>query len=709
MDISEQKWYTYFNWTLTWQVNQVFEQFINCEVTRPSYAKKKRRSHYALNKRKWYKKLSVGLWLEDWSVTDIKVIPWSSCWGTENKTYLYLLSPDKTQFQIWNRPNQCEFEATQVLAWDACACWYNKFTPVEYAIGTPKIMSSSSFADWVQSDVIALNYNFWTPWVPVQWRLWITGEIAFDYWTWATQVSLWDYVVIRTGRASWQSKRIIGYDDTRKELILDTPWSWFETGTLSYSWHTASVYPKWGTTLLFADANGPIVLNVWVSSATYTIQTIALNIIEDRCISDITVSSGIWNFLTSEWYVVFGNAWLDAAYFAGSELIWEQFNQVISFRGYNVFTSKRSIKAWVVTAVDNWYMQSLYNLASDVGMWSKDAYTQFKNSLYVLGSNKRLYAASIANWSSSSVDPKLELTNMSEAIIGELDLLTDDDSVTLYADEKTLKLFISSGGKTKILIYESDYWLWHTHRILNWEIHSYSEWFYLWDWLYQYCGDKDGPLTSWQFFTQEISALIGENEPNGMSFNSFQEKKMDFIKLNIWPSILNEWSSKVLVEVNRRETKSTVEFDQWNQISWVNKYNDIFAWWLPTPETCVTYSLTWCEKVENEFEWSTNKDETFGWQSTLLRDDLCQCPNEFMEQSDMVDGYDSKAYFLSDAYNVFVSTQELIQASIFRVRFIAGRWDRMRFNWFFSWVIPNAIEDNNGDNADTLLSDCSIC
>lgn len=709
MDIQENKAYTYFNWTLTWPVNQVFDQIINCDITRPSYAKKKRPSHFALKKRKWYKKLSV--WVSNFWVSDVKVIPWSSCWWSSDKTYLYLLSQDKTQYEIWLWPSQCDFEATKIFEWVACACWYNKFTEVEYAIWTPKIVSSNSFSNWIQSSVTSLNYDFWNTTWPVQWRLsvndWTLRDI--NYGTWSTQVNIWDYIVVRTWRTSWQAKRVTWYDTTRKELILDTPWSWFETWTNSYGWCTISIYPKWWTTLLFADALWPKILNVWVTSSTPTIQIISLNIIENKCISDITVSSWIRNFLTSEWYVVFGNAWLNVAYYAWSELVWEQFNQMISFKWYNVFTWRRTIKAWVVTTVDNWYNQNLYNLASDIWMFSLNAYSQFKNSLYILWSNKRLYAASIS-WSwSTNVDPKLELTNMSEAIVWELDLLESSDSVSLYADEKTLKIFINSIWKTKILIYESDYWFWHIHKVLNWSIQWYSEWYYIWDWLYQYCWIKDGWTIDWVFYTQEISSILGENEPNWMSFNSFQDKKLDFIKTNIWPSILNEWSSKILIEVNRNSHKSEVSYNQRNKIEWIKHYNDIFAWIPTQPNSCILHWLTSCETVVNNFSWSINKDETFWWQSSLIRNDLCQCSQEFKEKSDLVDWYDSKAYYLADAYNVFTSTQELMQASLFRVRYIIWQWDRMWFNWFFAWVLPVAIEDNNWDNEDMLRSQCSIC
>ena len=709
MDIQENKAYTYFNWTLTWPVNQVFDQIINCDITRPSYAKKKRPSHFALKKRKWYKKLSV--WVSNFWVSDVKVIPWSSCWWSSDKTYLYLLSQDKTQYEIWLWPSQCDFEATKIFEWVACACWYNKFTEVEYAIWTPKIVSSNSFSNWVQSSVTSLNYDFWNTTWPVQWRLsvndWTLRDI--NYGTWSTQVNIWDYIVVRTWRTSWQAKRVTWYDTTRKELILDTPWSWFETWTNSYGWCTISIYPKWWTTLLFADALWPKILNVWVTSSIPTVQTISLNIIENKCISDITVSSWIRNFLTSEWYVVFGNAWLNVAYYAWSELVWEQFNQMISFKWYNVFTWRRTIKAWVVTTVDNWYNQNLYNLASDIWMFSLNAYSQFKNSLYILWSNKRLYAASIS-WSwSTNVDPKLELTNMSEAIVWELDLLESSDSVSLYADEKTLKIFINSIWKTKILIYESDYWFWHIHKVLNWSIQWYSEWYYIWDWLYQYCWIKDGWTIDWVFYTQEISSILWENEPNWMSFNSFQDKKLDFIKTNIWPSILNEWSSKILIEVNRNSHKSEVSYNQRNKIEWIKHYNDIFAWTPTQPNSCILHWLTSCETVVNNFSWSINKDETFWWQSSLIRTDLCQCSQEFKEKSDLVDWYDSKAYYLADAYNVFTSTQELMQASLFRVRYIIWQWDRMWFNWFFAWVLPGAIEDNNWDNEDMLRSQCSIC
>jgi hypothetical protein len=351
----------------------------------------------------------------------------------------------------------------------------------------------------------------------------------------------------------------------------------------------------------------------------------------------------------------------------------------------------------------------LYNLSDDLWLRSRDAFAQFKNSLYILWSNKRLYAASIS-WSwSTNVDPKLELQNMSEAIVWELDKLQKWDNVTINADERQLKIFINRDGSTKILIYESDYGFRHTHIIKDGSIIWFSEWYYMWDWLYKYCWISDWPITNSKFYNQIISAIIWENEPNWMSLNSFQDKKLDFIKSWIGPSILNEWSSSIDIEVNRWSHKSKTSFNQWNKIEWVKHYNDIFAWVTTTPSECITYWLTSCELIENEFAGSINKDETFWWQSSLLKTDQCQCSQEFNEQSDFVDWYDSKAYYLSDYYNVFTSTQELRPATLFKIIYNIGGWDRMWFNWFFAWVTPAAIEDYSWDTEDILQSSCSIC
>lgn len=711
MDLAKEKTYTYYNWALTWDINKIYKDIVNCDVTRPSYSDKKRPTHFWLNKRKWYRRMSV--WVSTFWVTDVKVIPWWSCWEEEDKIFLFLVSPDKTQYQIWKRPNSCEFEATMITSWTTCTCWYNKFLEVEYAVWQNKIVSSNAFSNWVQSSAIATNFTFgWWSWL-VQGRLSINDWTLRDinYWTWSTQVNIWDYVVVRTAWSytSWQAKRVTWYESSTKQLILDTPWTWFPSWTTEETWITISVYPRWWTTLMYQDNVWPRVLNVDVIWVHENIQSLWFEIIKNKCITSMSVSWWIWNFLTSEWFLIFGNAGLNVWYFGWSELIWEQFNNIIPFRWYNVFTSDRSVKAWVVSTSWSSYVQSIYDLSWDMGLWSKDAFTIFNNSLYILGNNKRLYAASINSSWSANVNPQLDLKSMSEPIIWELELIRPWDYVNIYADEKTMKIFISTPEHTKILIFESDYWFWHIHKVYNIQIKWFVEWFYVWDWLYKYCWITDWSSTSWQLFTQRISCIIWENEANWMSFNSFQEKMMSLIKLNIWPSILNDWTSYVRVDSNRWGFSSHIKYWKRSEIEWVNDYNKIFAWVATSKPTCASSSLQDCEKIENEFSWSVNKDETFGWQSSLVIDWLCQCPTTFYDPSDMVDWYDSKAYYLSDAYNVMLHTTEISRSPIYSVSFVSEWWDRMWFNWFFAQLVQDNLTIGYWEWEDNLHSTCSWC
>ena len=114
---------------------------------------------------------------------------------------------------------------------------------------------------------------------------------------------------------------------------------------------------------------------------------------------------------------------------------------------------------------------------------------------------------------------------MSDYVKWDLDLLTEDDEVSISSDEREMKIFITNGGGTKILIYDNDYSVRHIHKTCCASLTWYKETFFLWDGLYKYCwntdcawlvewvDDENKPIwkiapDQWTFFQQKLSAFI---------------------------------------------------------------------------------------------------------------------------------------------------------------------------------------------------------
>lgn len=143
MDIVEKITPEIFNATFSWQVNAVYHEIINCEIIKPQYSNKKKQWHFAVQKRKWYRRLNADLrW---YSVTDVERIYrwWCNKWDYD--LFFYTISKDWTKYSIRRAVNtDCEADPNSISNWCACACWFNKFMRTKHVSWDPRIITTNS-------------------------------------------------------------------------------------------------------------------------------------------------------------------------------------------------------------------------------------------------------------------------------------------------------------------------------------------------------------------------------------------------------------------------------------------------------------------------------------------------------------------------------------------------------------------------------------
>ena len=707
MDIVEKITPEIFNWTFSWKVNSVYHEIINCEIIAPQYSNKKKPWHFAVKKRKWYRKLNADLrW---YNVTDVEKIYRWWCNSGDYDLFFYTLSRDGTKYDIRRAVNtDCEADPNSISNWCACACWFNKFMRTKHVSGDPRIItttSNSRYATWV-----IYNKTYTTSWL-VEWRWYVdswTWKQIINFETWnPTQdfdIKTWDYVFSVT---TWEAKRITYYDAVNKEIVVDTPWTWLDN-TAKKDNVSLQVYPTRWDVLVFADCGWAKILHpTWKAADPYIND---FQYINGKCISSITDVNGQWNFLTSEWFNIYWWAGLNVAQFAWSAIVGSSVETAVKFRKFNVFLWRNDIKVGTISLSWTTYINSIEDISDGVWIWSKNAYTIFQNSFYMVGNNKRLYALSIgrdANWYA------LELKDMSEYVKGDLDILTNEDKVSISADEREMKIYITNGNSTKILIYDNDYSVWHIHKSCCASITWYKEWYYLGDWLYKYCWDMDcawiaewvnedgDPIweidsSQWYFFQQKLSAFIWDNEPNWFKFNPYQAKKLDWLKMSLWHSIINDESTYLKITSHKSWYKNEYLITNRDRIKWVKDVSDISAWVDVSIDPCVLEDLKECNIIKHNCEWA--------WYIPKERVH-CDCPDELTPVGDYCICYDDKWYFLSDVYNIFFKPDVAI-SDLFLVEWVANDGDSINTTWWIAWLQMNNVEDHNKDNLDLLIPDC---
>lgn len=681
---------SYWNWEMVWQVNTQYRELINIDPDAVPHIDKLSLTSFFAKTRKWYVAdyPVLSLQMEDWVkyyTTDIRKIDNTWCWWWECYYMFYQISPDKSRYRVLRR--DCwECSVSVVDKWYRCACDSTKFFDLDFPIWdvVKEWIGTQSVEEWILYKFEDFDNPFESP---ADWGV----------------VSVWDYILFyETPNTShpWQCgiyRQITWIFDWYIQLdtwyneIDETNWKWELVSYKIFSNVWKTVWRVWSSGLNIYN---------WWSEFTRMCWTWWW------CILSVVNHNWIINVMTEQWYNLYGWIWENIMYFSWLQTtyVWTDKLNSVSFGNFLIFLGKSSIDAMVFS--EDWQYSYKYSLSdtsySDFGIYSKNAFSVFDNWLYIIWKDKRLYAASVA-WSWEKY--YLQLENQSELIFPDLDLLQPNDEVSLNSYQNKLYIFIngrlysdnSNVDKTKIIIFNKDYWLWYKHIIPRWVISWTKYGLFYWDWLYQYTWDRDVYIL-WSLWDEIVkyapikTEIIFDivNSENHWIVNwlwnrvsLMTEKKINWMKL-----LLGAWvyTSNSYIEVDSHMTwyKFTKKIP-FTENEWFNNWIEYFDWNYDDIEVseCFSETLSKNDNTESPYEGSPNntdiKEELESpvcdqWQDYEIRyepkrlDDYAIC-------------YDDKWYKLSPLKHIYVNPALKYSSLLYTVKIVSDWYDRLNFGW----------------------------
>ena len=668
----------------------------------------------------------------------------SNCWEWELRDLCWNSWLDE---ELWDL-DEC---------WDCfCECQYDKFILTDFVKWTPRHFDSNGTSTrntWVQANIangtVGVFYDEWA-WTSNDYNAVQIGDWVYVHWTpwwgWdaycgqARQVvdkkgpdslidkpylllnAPWLYLWAKSTQeqideddkiSQYQSKLRVAIDEEnvsdieKYQSILNSLMSLKEDGLLTQviqTWENAvySIYPERWEVVMYATCSGlktihdinwqrdPTTHNVlenYVADVTISCSSFKWDI----CTYWVDVFNNRLNILGNQWFNLSWETWENKMSFRTLNYVWEDKTAQTVFRNFLVQFGRENMS--VVVYNEAWDSFS-YKLDSSMGIFSRTSFISYQNSLYFIGSDKRLYSADIG--SNGNGWYILNVTDQSAQIRGDLELLQEWDEVNMDADGTHMYIFInnkhdprnSNNTKTRILKYFKDYNRWVYHDFCCGIIKHKRKNYFLWDTIYQQ-GQYDfrwsGPSKDCgnNFVESYIEFYVWENEDWQTQFNTISFKELEWLKILLGRGIYTDWSTKVVIDSQVHWYKQQYQVSTFEHIPRVDAHNKIRQWITPNkPSDCALDVLAECSNVIRPCKWMKPTD-------TIIWLDNCVC-------------YDDKAYELADTYNVFINLKHLKRSDLYRIRIMSLWWDEMVFGWAVAWVEIYPIETHDSDDEDLI-------
>lgn len=684
---------SYWNGELVGSVNSQYRWLINIDPDAVPYIDKLSLSSFFAKSRKWYVGWILPLYLFTGQtimhkVTDVIKIDDTWCWWWDCYRLYYQVSNDGSRYRVIRREcDDCD-QLTFVQEWYRCSCDSDKFTQIDY-------VRWDIVKEWIweQSVVDMVTYKFADPsFIP-----------TVDWW----DVQIWDYILFYSATDSdnpwqcWIYRQINGIFNWY--ITLDTWYDWISaTNADTRKW--VNVWYKifrnvWPTAIWAGD--------MWINVYHWWDNVTQMCWARWWCLTSITKHNNIIAVLTQQWYIHYAWIWENRLYFKWDDIIYvgtDKFSMV-SYWDFLVVAWYNKIKS-VVFSDNNKYAYSYdvwWTNYQDFWIYSKNAMSVFDNWLFVVGSDKRLYAA-VIEWSKTKY--YLKLTSQSDKIFNELDLLQEWDDVSVSAYQNKLYLFINWRSdvddyrlnKTKILIYNKDYKLRYTHIIPRWVINTCKYWLFLWDWLFQYVWDRD-VYTLWtdedNYIHQtpirtEIIFDIVNSENHWITNGAWNRvslmnnKKIKRMKMLLW---VGKYTDNTYIEIESFTAWYRFHKQlQWFNSEWIDNINKYYDgdYSSINISPCFLDRLSKADNMNNKcVDSHANTDvreelHTPVCHWTWTEQEIHYDPKRF---DDYAICYDDKWYQLSPINHIYVNPQLKYPAVLYTVHIVSDNYDRLNFWW----------------------------
>lgn len=643
---------------------------------------------------------------------------------------------------------------SNTACWNKSIAPHNKFINRYWPVGKPKLLWKDCTTNvpvvWIYQQTSGVQLN---KIAPNEWRFYdnqLSWNFCFNYANWSDSIQPWDvlYVYNTTDTAiCWQRNRISYLDKYawspwhNGEFVMEWWWVWFSWWILSpsafsvtptlqdyykqywtYYWaidnSLYSVLPQtiweWASYMIFPDVWEWIGVMTcsWMKVIHYSDDSathITWNCNFNKCFSYNTN----YDWLNGTSYQLFLDPEKNVIQYS---FPWQQwlFWDYIPVRPWAISLSTHQnfavyfwkdyiwafyIDTWTTTsgttipkAQWNIVRNNLWIWENSNGRW--DSYTQYDNSFYFFGSDKRLRALTLARDNSWQIISKVDdMTDDAFAIdiIGDLDNVKYNDDVYLSADDDRLIITINSSDtnsgshhKTKELIYHKRYKIWtqNTHccsvltKRLTIDTWKWVKKQILWDELYIECWNN---TPCWK--VKWLIELYVWEDGNPTNTTSFNIKSFDFIKTKRYTPF--NWSINAYATRYKNWVKYQKQFTWiWNK-DWFDNVKAIQSNKDTLPSECMKQQL-------KEGEWFKIKslNNLFDIVVDCWEDCEWSCQERIID--DYCFEYNDGMHYLSE-YTEYVLNMKNAEGEMLHLSYeLEGE---VSFWWCIVWYRDRWIED----------------
>jgi hypothetical protein len=561
---------------------------------------------------------------------------------------------------------------------------------------------------------------------PTQWeftdKAFENNSVIYNRDNWCDSINVWDYLYVNDYEWQYTQRNWLAWDGSiwavniiwwisqdKKTLLMQAwrdgffPWQ-YEWWNLQYG-----IYPEYWPVIWRGTIDGMAIKHYDIDITYRKFSQTPTDIIAHN-----------WQIAVYFWdtgWLQFWWVWTQQLYFTGITDVWYGRKSFATFRQFLVWFWEEDINVTVFN-FDLWRPWSVTQKVLDNRtIFSKNSWDVSENSLYIFADNKRLYAVDI-KFESTVNQFYAELKDSSAPIKWELALVQGKDEVSIKDNFNELRIFINGDmwtpedngvfNKTKMLIYNKDYWVRHRHVITNAIIKWVKYGTFYWSDVYNYCWYRDSILwlraawieSDWAQIKTKINFFMWETETNNQGLVPYNYKKLNYIKIMVW---LNTKMNKAYEEdwqlfiYSDRDGTRPIRSIKWlNNMRYIEHLTQIKNWWSVSPTDCQIKEQIDCTNFFDSCEWGLSIPLVQNW---------CNCPTEQKELEDYGFCFEDKQYYMWRHAPIFIPLQNFHKAHTYKVELVTT-WI-IELYWFIVWYALDNPKEHRADYWNNWT--CSSC
>lgn len=604
-----------WNGKLSWNVDAIYYDKINVDVTHPPYARRNRNTSFFLKTRAWYHADPeitnyLSTWHDHiWNIADIRIIYSSKCNKETGKVYYMCINGvwDKKKILVRDIKDWCVVpNSIRELnrfgtEFENCWCSDNKFFTTNFVKGDRLnvLVEKWGYKEYVQDewDWIQINKKEWGV------MRWYFSDKKVEEWKadfayniWDNSFSIGDYLVVYSSNNleesgfCWQVRMITGVKDWR--IMLNAPWLGFKDwgdevkgDGLSYA-----IYHSWGEVIGFTSWEGVHVAPLWEREAYLTMCDYHSSKHSDVCIIGSATSNDKIFLLYDNGFVHYGGIGYDKFFFSWEAMYaWEDKTGIAVYREFVLAFGKRNISVGVWDQMGKYY--TMYPQSSTIGIKNRWAFHEYNGDMLIASNDNRLLALQI-QWNAGS--NMLVFQDVWGLANTKLSAMLDTDEVFIGADNNELRVFINSKSdihrsynntKTVVLKFNTQFKIWTEDHLADIVLRGVYEWMFFGDNAYgrKWLEDISGKPNWMRDYESIIDVFILENEDNSMgdsnwnNLDLFRLWKLTNLMLILGIGRYDNDNTKLTVETYRNWFGSYTEVKSFESNEWVKNISKAYS------------------------------------------------------------------------------------------------------------------------------------